>query len=88
VHLKLLLFVHLQARFASHVFPGDTLRIEVWKQEAPEQGRAEGEAAVKIVFRATTAQRGKAVLTHAAAELVARQPKAQQQHQHLHSAKL
>ena len=68
----------VQARFASHVFPGDTLRIEAWKQEAPDEAPAAGVARLKIVFRATTVERGKAVLTHAAMEFAAERPIAEQ----------
>lgn len=77
----------MQARFASHVFPGDTLRIEAWQQEAPGPAPAAAEARLKIVFRATTAERGKAVLTHAAVEFAAGQPAAEQPRQS-QSAKL
>lgn len=77
----------LQVRFASHVFPGDTLRIEAWKQEVADIAPAAAGARLKIVFRATTAERGKAVLTHAAVELTAGQS-AEVQLEQRQSAKL
>jgi acyl dehydratase len=77
----------MQARFASHVFPGDTLRIEAWQQEAPDRAPAAARARLKIVFRATTVERGNAVLTHAAVEFAAGQPRTEQPKQ-LPTAKL
>jgi acyl dehydratase len=77
----------LQARFASHVFAGDTLRIEAWKQRAPDTAPAAAGACLKFVFRATTVEHGKAVLTHAAVEFATEQP-AKQQPEQLPSAKL
>lgn len=94
----------LQVRFASHVFPGETLRIEAWRQQeagdsgssmSSDGGSSEGSSnrgggsssgvcsggsgsgggsrggsSIKVVFRASTVQRGRAVLTHAAVQLV------------------
>jgi len=61
-------------RFAGHVFPGETLRIEAWNQEGGSAGGGgAGGGGVKILFRATTAERGAAVLTHAALRLRPRQ---------------
>jgi (3R)-3-hydroxyacyl-CoA dehydrogenase / 3a,7a,12a-trihydroxy-5b-cholest-24-enoyl-CoA hydratase / enoyl-CoA hydratase 2 len=50
-------FRRFQARFAASVFPGETLRTEVWR-----------ESATRLVLRTTALERQVAVLTHAAVD--------------------
>ena len=50
--------VHAQARFAKHVFPGETLRTEMW-QDSP----------TKIIFQTRVVERDELALTLAAVEL-------------------
>lgn len=56
----------VQGRFAKHVFPGETLRTEMWV-----------EAPTRVVFQTRVLERDALVITNAAVEL--RQPVAQQQ---------
>ena len=48
----------MQARFAKHVFPGETLRTEMW-QDSP----------TKIIFQTRVVERDELALTFAAVEL-------------------
>ena len=48
----------LRVRFATHIFPGETLVTEMWK-----------ESDSRVVFRCRVKERDKTVLSHAAAEL-------------------
>ena len=52
--------VPVQARFAKHVFPGETLRTEMW-QDSP----------TKIIFQTRVVERDELALTFAAVELAA-----------------
>lgn len=48
----------MQARFAKHVFPGETLRTEMWQ-----------EGASKVIFQTRIVERDMLALTFAAVEL-------------------
>jgi acyl dehydratase len=50
----------MEVRFSAPVYPGETLRTEMWRQ-----GNA-------VSFRCTTVERGKVVLNNGRAEVVAR----------------
>ena len=50
--------MHAQARFAKHVFPGETLRTEMW-QDSP----------TKVIFQTRVVERDELALTFAAVEL-------------------
>ena len=60
------LFKSIRVRFADTVFPGETLKTELWK---------EGQ---KIVLRCTAVERNKVVISNAAVELHAEVPKAKE----------
>jgi 3-hydroxyacyl-CoA dehydrogenase/3a,7a,12a-trihydroxy-5b-cholest-24-enoyl-CoA hydratase len=58
------LFKSIKVRFADSVFPGETLRIELWK-----------ETDLRIIVRATVVEREKVCVSNAAVELYAEVPK-------------
>ena len=52
--------MYVQARFAKHVFPGETLRTEMW-QDSP----------TKVIFQTRVVERNELALTFAAVEVFA-----------------
>jgi 3-hydroxyacyl-CoA dehydrogenase/3a,7a,12a-trihydroxy-5b-cholest-24-enoyl-CoA hydratase len=57
-------FKSIKVRFADSVFPGETLKIEMWK-----------ESDLRVLVRASVVERNKAVITHAAVEFYPEIPK-------------
>ena len=57
-------FKSIKVRFAESVFPGETLKIEMWK-----------ESDLKVLVRATVVERDKVVISHAAVEFYPEIPK-------------
>ncbi len=58
-------FKNIKVRFADSVFPGETLKVELWK-----------ESELKVVLRATVVEREKVCISNAAVELYAEIPTA------------
>ena len=57
-------FKSIKVRFAESVFPGETLKIELWK-----------ESDLRVLVRATVVERNKVVISHAAVEFYPEIPK-------------
>lgn len=60
----------VKGRMASHVFPGETLRTEMWRLRPGERTEKKTKATYdKVVFVVSVKERGKRVITGAAVEV-------------------